>query len=170
MRWLARPSSKLSKPTGSPRFMQTSAANRMHPGGDSSATCPARCPGTSSRPWAKPPLGSHCKCATHGSSKLFGLSPGKWLIYGRPAVVPRFAIGPTAASTIALKNVRFLLKGFGRRPFADALGSTRARRIGRSSPARRGTSSWANGTRPIYPRTFAADPRTSRNSNYVSIG
>jgi hypothetical protein len=48
LRWLARPSSKLSKPTGSPspmRFMHTSPANSIRPGRHSSATCPAQCPG-----------------------------------------------------------------------------------------------------------------------------
>src|SRR5215470_18539826 len=47
--WLARPSSKLSKPTGSPRpmtFMHTSPAKSIRPECHSSATCPAQCPGT----------------------------------------------------------------------------------------------------------------------------
>ena len=48
LRWLARPSFKLSKPMGSPRpmmFMHTSPANSIRPGRHSSATCPAQCPG-----------------------------------------------------------------------------------------------------------------------------
>jgi hypothetical protein len=45
---LERPSSKLSKPTGSPspmRLMHTSPATSFRPGRHSSATCSAQCPG-----------------------------------------------------------------------------------------------------------------------------
>src|SRR5215472_9849221 len=48
LRWLSRPSSKFSKPTGSPRpmrFVATSPENSIRPGRHSSATCPAQCPG-----------------------------------------------------------------------------------------------------------------------------
>lgn len=62
LHWLARPSSKFSKPTGSARpmrFMHTSPANSMLPGRHSSATCPAQRPGTcmTSMP---PAMGSIC--------------------------------------------------------------------------------------------------------------
>jgi hypothetical protein len=46
---------------------------------------------------------------SHGSSQLVELAPGKWLIYGRPAVVPRSAICPTEASKAAVCYLKLTL-------------------------------------------------------------